>query len=198
MLVVAIEMHATALLSQECGTGLLRGALAWRTALKSARLRRSAATFVAAAAVLFGATPAAAASNKVRISNLSDVAFGTVANLTVDAVQSQSVCVYADTNTNGYNVTGTGTGPGGAFQLSSGSASMSFDVLWSSSAGQSTGSQLTPNVPLTGQVSGAAQQTCNNGPATTASLIVVLRSVALSSATAGTYNGTLTLVIGPE
>jgi hypothetical protein len=58
--------------------------------------------------------------------------------------------------------------------------------------------QLSPNVPLTGQTSTATQQTCNSGPATSASLIVVLRSTALSSATAGTYNGAVTLLVGPE
>jgi hypothetical protein len=113
-------------------------------------------------------------------------------------VRSESICLFADTATNGYNVTAAGTGPGGAFQLASGTSSMAFEVQWSSSAGQASGVQLTPNVPLTGQVSGATQQTCGNGPATTASLIVLLRSTALSSAAAGTYSGTLTLVVGPE
>lgn len=195
---VAINILATALLSKESGTGYLRCALPRRAAAGPARLGRAALAILATACILLGEGPAAAASNKVRISNLADVAFGTVANLNVDAVQSQSLCVYADTSTNGYNVTGIGTGPGGAFELSSGAVSMPYDVLWSSSAGQNSGAQLTPNVPLTGQVSGAAQQACNTGPSTSASLVIVLRSIALSSATAGTYNGTLTLVIGPE
>jgi hypothetical protein len=95
-------------------------------------------------------------------------------------------------------VTATGTGPGGAFQLSSGALALPFEVQWSSSSGQSSGVQLSPNVPLTGQTSTATQQTCNSGPATSASLIVVLRSTALSSATAGTYNGAVTLLVGPE
>jgi len=195
--VVAIETRATALVKKS-GTGDRRGALTRRAANRPARLTPAALALLAAAAGLLAAGPALAASNKVRISNLADVGFGTVANLNVDAQQSQSICVYADTNTNGYNVTGIGTGPGGAFELSSGASSLSYDVLWSSSAGQSSGAQLTPNVPLTGQSSGATQQACNVGPATSASLIVVLRSVALSSAAAGTYNGSLTLIIGPE
>ncbi|HJR82855.1 MAG TPA: hypothetical protein VJ775_02905 [Sphingomicrobium sp.] len=165
--------------------------------------RRALARLAAAAALAFASglldsSPAAAASNKVRITSLSDVAFGTIANLGVDAVRSQSVCLYADTSTNGYTITATGTGPAGTFQLTSGLAAMTYEVEWSSSAGQSTGLQLTPNVPLTGQVSPATHQTCNNGPATSASLILMLRSSALSSAQAGTYNGTLTLIVGPE
>jgi hypothetical protein len=188
--VAAIFKAATAFLRKKSGTGFPR----------RASRRRSAAVFALCCGVplLLASGPAHSASNKVRISNLSDVAFGTVANLGVDALRSQNVCLYADTATNGYNVTAAGTGPGGAFQLSSGPAAMSYEVQWSSSSGQSSGAQLTPNVPLTGQVSAATHQTCSNGPATSASLIVLLRSTALSSATAGTYNGTLTLVVGPE
>jgi hypothetical protein len=141
--------------------------------------------------------PASAASNKVRISKLVDIAFGTIANLGADAVRSESVCLFADTSTNGYNVTATGTGTGGAFELS-GPGPMVYDVQWSSSSGQSSGTQLVPNVPLTGQVSSATQQTCGTGPATSASLVVILRAAALSSAGAGAYNGTLTVLIGPE
>jgi len=148
--------------------------------------------------LLLSASPALAANDKVRITGLTDVAFGSIANLGVDAVRSESVCVYSSSATSGYNVTATGTGPGGAFELSSGSVALPFEVQWSGSAGQSSGVQLSPNVPLTGQVSTATQQTCNSGPATSASLIVVLRSTALSSATAGAYNGAITLLVGPE
>ena len=156
------------------------------------------ATIALCGGLLLVAAPAFAASNKVRITKLSDVAFGTIANLGSDAVRSQSVCVYSDTNTNGYNVTATGTGPGGTFRLSSGPQALSYEVQWSGSPGQNSGVQLSPSLPLTGQTSSATNQMCNAGPATSASLIVVLRSTALSSATAGTYNGTLTLVVGPE
>jgi hypothetical protein len=149
--------------------------------------------------LLLPASPALAAANdKVRITGLSDVAFGTIANFGVDAVRSESVCLYSNSVANGYNVTAIGTGPGGAFQASSGTLALPFEVQWSSSAGQSSGAGLSPNIPPTGQISTATQQTCNSGPATSASLIVILRSTALSSATAGTYNGSVTLLIGPE
>lgn len=147
---------------------------------------------------LFLASPALAASNNVRITNISDIAFGSLANLSADAVQSESLCVYANTATSGYNVRAIGSGAGGAFALSSGSDTLPFDVQWSATAGQSSGVQLTPAVPLSGQISSATQQTCNSGPATSASLVVILRTAALSSAAAGSYNGSLTLVIGAE
>jgi len=150
------------------------------------------------AVLCFSAAPSIAASNKVRVTALSDVSFGTVANLSIDSIANQSVCIFADTVTNGYNVTASGAGPGGSFVLSSGAATLAYDVQWSSSPGQSTGATLSANVPLTGQVSSATQQSCSSGPASSASLIVVLRSAALSSAAAGTYSGNLTLVIGAE
>ena len=139
-----------------------------------------------------------AQSNNVRVTQLSDVAFGALANLGVDAVRTQSVCVFAHTANGGYRVTATGSAPNGAFALSSGATLLDYEVQWSPSAGQSTGSQLSPNAPLTGLISSATHQSCNNGPASTASLILVLRSAALSSASAGSYSGTLTLLVGPE
>ncbi|MGN6850645.1 MAG: hypothetical protein ACTHJK_14410 [Sphingomicrobium sp.] len=161
--------------------------------------RRIPVRLLGPALLLLGATsPARAASNNVRISSLADVAFGLLTNLSADAVSSQSVCVYANTATNGYNVRASGSGPGGAFSLASAGGSLPFAVEWNGSSGQSSGAQLTPNVALSGEVSSATQQTCNSGPATSASLIVILRAAALSSATAGSYNGSLTLVIGPE
>jgi hypothetical protein len=144
------------------------------------------------------ASPAVAASNKVRITGLSDVNFGNVSNLSADAVQSQSMCLFSDTVTSGYNVTASGSGLGGAFELASGSQRMAYEVQWNGSANRTSGSQLFPNVPLIGQTSAATQQTCNNGPATNASLIILLRSAALSQAMAGSYSGTLTLLVGPE
>jgi hypothetical protein len=149
-------------------------------------------------ATALAASPALAASNRVRITKLTDAAFGSIANLGVNATQAQNVCLYSDTNTNGYNITAVGTGPGGAFRLTSGGNTLAFDVQWNSSTGQSSGTQLTPNVPLTGLISSATQQSCNSGPPTSASLIILLQSSALSSATAGTYSGTLTLIAGPE
>ena len=192
----ARDIVATALATRASGMGFWRSERHQRGRVR-VRCARSL-SLLSMAAILIGGHSAEAASNKVRLTKLTDVGFGTVANLSSDAVQSQSVCLYADTNTNGYNVTGIGTGPGGSFQLSSGAASMAFDVLWSSSTGQTSGIQLSPNAPLTGQVSPATHQTCATGPATSASLVIVLRSMALSSAAAGTYSGSLTLLIGPE
>ena len=82
------------------------------------------------------------ASNKVRVSDLSDIAFGPIGNLGADAIRSESLCLYANTDTNGYNITATGIGPGGSFVLTSGVQPLPFEVAWSSSAGQNSGTPV--------------------------------------------------------
>lgn len=167
-------------------------------ASRSAAVRAKAFVTGLGAVAFVCATPCPAASNNVRISGLTDLTFGTIANLGTDAVLSENVCAYSNSSTSGYRITASGSGTGSAFSLSSGTNQLAYEVQWSASPGQSSGSQLTSSVPLTGQISSATQQVCNAGPASSATLIVVLRSSALSNATAGSYSGTLTLVIGPE
>lgn len=167
---------------------------------KRSRLRLLSALCAGAFAALHAAP--AAAGDTVRISGLSDVAFGSISNFSGDSVQSQSLCLYSKSPpADHYRITAAGSGPGGAFLLSSGSATLPFDVQWSDSAGQSSGSQLLPNQPLTGQQSSAgagSADDCSSGPGTTASLIIILRSASLSTAASGSYSGTLSLLVAPE
>ena len=144
------------------------------------------------------ASPLFAQSNNVRISNLSDVAFGAIVNVGADATSTQSLCLYANSANRGYRITASGSASGGAFSLSSGSSLLNYEVQWNQAASQTSGTQLSPNVALTGLISSATQQTCNSGPASSASLILVLRGSELSNARAGAYSGTLTLLVGPE
>jgi spore coat protein U-like protein len=180
--------------------------VAWNcTAIVSERHGRAprfverASLAIASAALVLAAAPAGAAS--VRISGLSDVAFGTISNFTVDSMQSQSLCLYSKSPpANNYSITATGSGSGGAFLLASGSDTLPYELQWSDTAGQSVGAQLQANQPLTAQHSAAsnAVDDCSKGPSATASLIVILRSTALSAASSGTYSGTLTLLVAPE
>lgn len=148
-------------------------------------------------ALFVGVAPAMAA-DKGRISALSDVSFGTITDLENDSVIAQSVCVYAKSALNNYRVTATGSGSGGAFDLNSASDTLGYELQWNDTADQTGGTELSPNVPLTAQHSTATRDDCSKGPTATASLVVILRSVAVSSATAGSYTGSLTLVIAPE
>jgi hypothetical protein len=139
------------------------------------------------------------AADRVRISALSDVSFGLISNFAADSVRSQSVCLYAKSAPlDRYRITASGSGAGGAFVLSSGSDTLPYEVEWNDVAGQASGAPLVANQPLTGQQSTAAAGDCSRGPATTASLVLVLRSAALSAASSGTYTGTLTLLVAPE
>lgn len=144
------------------------------------------------------ATASTATAQQVRITGLADVNFGTVNNLAADAINTQSICVWANGSNSDYSITATGSGVGGAFSLANGSFELPYQVRWNSQPGQANGALLTSGMPLTGQVTAAQNQTCANGPPTTASLIVVLPAASLSSAIAGNYNGTLTLIVASQ
>lgn len=161
-------------------------------------LRRNRAIFLSAGFAFISIASAYPASAKVRITGLNDVSFGNISNLAADSIQSQSVCAYSNGVGQTYSVRADGSGAGGAFTLSSGSATLVYGVRWSSQSGQSNGTALTAGASLSGQATNAQNQTCSNGPPTTASLIITLPATSLSSATAGTYSGTLTLIVAEE
>jgi hypothetical protein len=147
-------------------------------------------------ALVVPAEPAAA--QQVQINKLSDVAFGTITDFTTDSLSAQNVCVFSTTAQKGYNITAQGSGAASAFTLANGPATMAYEVQWNSNSGRTTGTNLSPNVALTGQRTNATTAGCTSGPLTTASLIVIIRSAALGAAAGGNYAGTLTLVIAPE
>lgn len=141
----------------------------------------------------------ARAADRAAISGLGDVAFGTITSFAADSVQAQNICVYSKSPPlNQYQVTASGSGNSGAFALSSGTATLPYEVQWSDAAGQTTGTSLTANQPLSAQQETASNDSCSAGPATTASLIVILRSSALATAASGSYSGTLSLLIAPQ
>ena len=115
-----------------------------------------------------------------------------------DAVQSQSLCIYSNGPTGRYGIRADGSGSAGAFTLSNGVSSLTYDVRWNSQSGQTNGATLTPGTMLGGQVSNAQNQQCSSGPPTSASLIVTLPAASLSAATEGSYAGTLTIIVAEE
>lgn len=142
--------------------------------------------------------PLPATAQKARITNISDVSFGLISNLQADSRQSQSLCLFSQGTGGAYSVSASGSGAGSSFALTSGSDSLAYEVEWSPQSGQTTGTSLEPGVPLTGQTSAASHQTCNSGPATSASLTIVLRAAQLSQAREGSYSGLLTLLVAAE
>ncbi|WEK00068.1 MAG: hypothetical protein P0Y59_24770 [Candidatus Sphingomonas phytovorans] len=141
------------------------------------------------------AVPLPAAAQSVQITHLSDLAFGTITNVGVDQLQSESVCAYSGILGGRYTVTASGSGASGAFTLANGSSLLPYEVQWSATSGQTSGTNLTSGAALAGQttlLSCPILQTSN------ASLIVILRAASLSAATAGGYGGTLTIVLAPD
>lgn len=134
----------------------------------------------------------AAHAQQVQITKLSDVAFGTITNVGVDQVQSQSVCAYSGVLGGRYTITASGSGSGGAFTLANGSATMPYEVQWATSAGQTSGTNLTSGTALTGQT---MLLSCPLLASVNSSLIIILRGTTLSTARAGSYNGTLTVIL---
>ena len=134
---------------------------------------------------------------RVRVTGLQDVQFGSV-GLGGDAVQSQSICVFSSNRIPAYSVIALGSGPGSTFALASGIDAIKFDVMWSELTGQMAGEELMAGKPSQSFVSTATHHACNNGPMTSASLIVRVREAEIANAKAGTYSGALTLIVSPS
>lgn len=168
--------------------------------LTARRTCRKAPGFASCLALFLGAVihPSPAATQKVRITNLSDVDFGLIANLQAESRRSQSICLYSNSAGSAYSVVASGSGAGGSFALANGSSSLGYDVEWNQQSGQTSGTLLSANGVLTGQTSAARHQFCNTGPPTSATLTIVLRAAELSQAREGSYSGSLTLLIAAE
>ncbi len=154
--------------------------------------RRHGRTVAMAALALAGTTPAGA----VAIDHLVDLPFGTIGNLVSDAMQSESVCVDTGLLGGHYSVTAIGSGSGGAFTMAAAGQAIAYQVQWASTTAQTSGTQLTAGSALTGQP--AALLDCSLGAQNNASLIVILRAAALQGAVAGTYVGTLQILLSPN
>lgn len=162
----------------------------------SAGMVKTALGFVLAGICGLPISPAEA--QRVRLTKLSDVAFGAVSTTTSDISRAQTVCAYVQSLSGHYNVRATGSGIGGAFTLAGSGAPMPYEVQWNGSANQSSGSALVPGQALTGLTAVTVDETCSLLITSSASLIVLLRATDLGQATAGSYTGTLTLVIAAE
>ena len=151
---------------------------------------------MAAALSLASAAPARA---QALISGLEDVSFGTIPAM-VEQSNSQNVvvCSYSGWFSRlPYSVLATGSGSGSAFRLSSGAATLAYDVQWADSPGQTGGTLLQPGVPASGFGNAATGLGCLFQQ-NTASLTVTIRAADLAAAQAGSYTGALQITIVPE
>ncbi len=147
---------------------------------------------------LAGLPGAVQAQTQVQITRLSDRNFGTISNFTSDISLRRNVCVYSSAPAARYNVTAVGSGTSGAFTIASGPNTLRYDVQWAGTTGATSGTALSANVVQGGFTTTAANPTCSVAPATTATLLVILRNANVTAATAGAYTGTLRLTIAPN
>lgn len=134
-----------------------------------------------------------------RVSNIGDFNLPTwnIGNPAVTA--SQDLCVYT-TLLGNYSI--TISSPGG-FVLKSGSNQIPYSLKWDSSGAGNLGSggtQLSNNVALGSQPnSNILASDCSLGtPAgPTARLTITIAQADMIAALAGTYTGTITLIVGP-
>jgi hypothetical protein len=137
-----------------------------------------------------------AVSAQVWISGLSDLNFGSWSGIG-DLQGEVEHCVLGPRGGR-FAIETTGDGPGGAFVLDGGPASLPFQVDYDDGSGWS---QMDPGVPLTGQRGSANQnqfQRCLNGSRPPERVRVSVLAQDLAGAVAGSYGGTLTLLVTPE
>jgi hypothetical protein len=157
-------------------------------------IRRRAAFLALGVLALTGG---GADAQQVRLTKLSDVSFGTLTTLTTKT-NAQNVCAFATSLTGRYSVRASGSGTGGALTLAGSGAPMPYEVQWAGTPNQTTGTPLLANTTVGGFTDGDVLETCNLINTSSATLIVILRDTALASATAGSYLGTLTLVLAAQ
>lgn len=141
-------------------------------------------------------TPAPVVSAQALITGLSDLQFGSWSGIgDVEGVVDH--CVFARPGP-GYSVAATGGGSGGAFVLHNGPGTLPFQVDYDDGTGWS---RLDPGVPLSGQ-RGAPNENqlerCLDGLRPPERVRVRILAQDLAAAVAGSYGGSLTLLITPE
>ena len=188
------------LFHRNLAAGLIVSALGFLSSLTPS----NAATQGTAGATSTGTvTINASVAARVNLTNLSDVTFvdadlGPIVNTGNQAKKAQNVCVWSNNADKSYYVTATGSGTAGAFTLAnSTNPVVPYQVYWSATSGQTTGTQLVAGTKSAKLVSTATAAACGGG--TTASLIVGIQGTdAGSMLAATTYTGTLTLLVAPN
>ncbi|TQV89035.1 hypothetical protein [Aliikangiella coralliicola] len=131
--------------------------------------------------------------NLVRVSNLNDINLGNFNGGAGDLSGSDTFCVYRNGAGN-YNINMSGSGAANAYTLASGANTLPYAVEFVNGA---TTTAMATGTALTGQTgANTTSDTC--GGADNVSLNVTVANGDLAAAPAGTYTGTLTIVVAPE
>ncbi len=111
-----------------------------------------------------------------------------------DLTTTESVCVWSNANGGHYNITATGSGGSGAFEITGGSGTLPYSVDWT---GGGAATALTTGTLAAGMTGANHGVDCLTG-GNTATLDVTIAAANMSGAVAGSYTGTLTLLVAPE
>ncbi len=138
---------------------------------------------------------ASAAAVDIRISDLSDIDFGSVPPTAGPLINRMDFCVSMSENGR-YNVIARGSGTADAFAIRNGFQELPLTVRYTDKPGR-PGAQLTPGMPLGGLRAKKRRpgQDCRRP---SASIEVELSAASLEAAGPGQYDGVLTLTVSPE
>ena len=145
-----------------------------------------------AAASFAALPPAEARAQTVIINKLDDLNFGSWSG-NGNITRTSRHCVASTAAGNLFNVTITGNGPGGSFTLASGPSALPYRVWYRDWPGQAW-QQVTPGVTLFNL---RGRNNPNNCQGQRQRLRVRFMANDLAAASAGSYSGTLTLLVGP-
>ncbi|NOX50755.1 MAG: hypothetical protein GXP16_09500 [Gammaproteobacteria bacterium] len=129
-------------------------------------------------------------ADQVRISGMSDILLPFTGG---DAIGASDACIYRNT-TGTYQIIATGDGAGGAFTLTDGTTPVAYAPTFDDGTGASA---LVSATALTAQSGADNEINCAN-TGLNASVGVTVDGTDAAALAAGTYAGTLTLVVSPE
>lgn len=132
---------------------------------------------------------------QVKISSVNSLSLGTWSG-SGSLSDNDDVCIY-NSDTSNYSITASGSGSGQSFAMSGSGSSMAFEVWFKGSSGSvGTYSQLTSGSPE--NFSGANQTAVDCGGGVNANVKVSVGALTLGSVPAGSYSGSLTIVVTPR
>lgn len=123
----------------------------------------------------------------VQISDMNDFAFGNYSG-TGNLSDTDDVCIYRN-GTGDYTVTATGSGTGNAFTMTDSTDTIAYSVSLD-------GTALTAGTSVNQSGADASSADCGGTPNKT--LAVSISEADLQAAQAGSYTGTLTLLVAPN
>ena len=126
----------------------------------------------------------------VQITKMTDFAFGTWSG-SGQLQSSDTICVYDSQANANYGITATGSGAASAFTVTDGTVTVAYTAEWQGSIGAMTA--LTTGVKSLFSAANSVSTTCAGG--TNATLRITVSQADLLAAEAGSYTGTVTILL---